>query len=194
MWESIKSLIGSAAPLIGTLIGGPIGAGVGGLVANALGVENTPQAIEQELLNNPDALLALKELEMEHQVELKQLALEHAKLESEERKLALTQQNATMQAELANNDPYVRRWRPTWGYSMCAAWVLLFFGVAFVMVFHPKEAANVMNSVVAMTPLFGIGLAVLGINIHKRSQDKQVSLGVKPLGAINALKQTLKGG
>ena len=194
MWESIKSLIGSAAPLIGTLIGGPIGAGVGGLVANALGVENTPQAIEQELMNNPDALLALNELEMDHQVEFKQLALEHAKIESEERKLALTQQNATMQAELASNDPYVRRWRPTWGYSMCAAWVLLFFGVAFVMVFHPKEAANVMNSVVAMTPLFGIGLAVLGINIHKRSQDKQVSLGVKPLGAINALKQTLKGG
>ncbi|MGF1764913.1 3TM-type holin [Aliivibrio kagoshimensis] len=194
MWESIKSLIGSAAPLIGTLIGGPVGAGVGGLVANALGVENTPQAIEQELMNNPDALLALKSLEMEHQVELKQLALEHAKLESEERKLALTQQHATMQAELASNDPYVRRWRPTWGYSMCAAWVMLFLGVAFVMVFHPKEAANVMNSVVAMTPLFGIGLAVLGINIHKRSQDKQVSLGVKPLGAINALKQTLKGG
>lgn len=194
MWESIKSLIGNAAPLIGTLIGGPVGAGVGGLVANALGVENTPQAIEQELMNNPDALLALNELEMDHQVELKQLALEHAKIESEEIKLALTQQHATMQAELASNDPYVRRWRPTWGYSMCAAWVLLFFGVAFVMVFHPQEAANVMNSVVAMTPLFGIGLAVLGINIHKRSQDKQVSLGVKPLGAINALKQTIKGG
>ena len=194
MWDKVKSLIGNSAPLIGTLIGGPVGTAVGGLVSSALGVENTPQAIEQELAVNPEAVLKLKQLEAEHEVELKQLAFEHAKLESEERKLAMTQQHATMQAEIASNDPYVRRWRPTWGYSMCAAWVLLFLSLAVVMMFHPEHAAKVVNSVVAMTPLFGIGLTVLGINIHKRSQDKQVSMGNTPLGTINTLKAAIKGG
>ncbi|KFI13317.1 hypothetical protein IX95_05050 [Vibrio sp. B183] len=194
MWDKVKSLIGNSAPLIGTLIGGPVGTAVGGLVSSALGVENTPQAIEQELAANPEAVLKLKQLEVEHEVELKQLAFEHAKLESEERKLAMTQQHATMQAELASNDPYVRRWRPTWGYSMCAAWVLLFLSLAVVMMFYPEHAANVVNSVVAMTPLFGIGLTVLGINIHKRSQDKQVSMGKTPLGTFNTLKTAVKGG
>ena len=194
MWDKVKSLIGNSAPLIGTLIGGPIGTAVGGLVSSALGVENTPKAIEQELAVNPKAVLKLKQLEADHEVELKRLAFEHAKLESEERQLAITQQHATMQAELASNDPYVRRWRPTWGYSMCAAWVLLFLSLAVVMMFYPEHAASVVNSVVAMTPLFGIGLTVLGINIHKRSQDKQVSMGSTPLGTINTLKAATKGG
>ncbi|MFS1463860.1 3TM-type holin [Vibrio lentus] len=193
MWDKVKSLIGSSAPLIGTLIGGPVGTAVGGLVSSALGVENTQQAIEKELAANPEAILKLKQLEALHEVELKRLAFEHAKLESEERKLALTQQHVTMQAELASNDPYVRRWRPTWGYSMCAAWVLLFLSLAVVMMFHPEQAATVVNSVVAMTPLFGIGLTVLGINIHKRSQDKQVSMGNTPLGAIHTLKTAIRG-
>lgn len=193
MWDKVKSLIGSSAPLIGTLIGGPVGTAVGGLVSSALGVENTQQAIEKELAANPEAILKLKQLEALHEVELKHLAFEHAKLESEERKLVLTQQHATMQAELASNDPYVRRWRPTWGYSMCAAWVLLFLSLAVVMMFNPEQAATVVNSVVAMTPLFGIGLTVLGINIHKRSQDKQVSMGNTPLGAIHTLKTAIRG-
>lgn len=180
MWENIKSLLGNSAPLIGTLIGGPAGAAVGGLVANALGVENTPVAIERALQNNPDAMVKMKALEYENEVSLKELAFKHAELESEERKVALTQLNATMQIELASNDPYVRRWRPTWGYSMCVAWVLLFFGLTVVMIAHPEKATAVVNSIVALTPLFGIGLTVLGINIHKRSQDKQVSAGVNP--------------
>ena len=49
MWDTIKSLLGNAAPLIGTLIGGPVGTAVGGLVSSALGVDNTPEAIEREL-------------------------------------------------------------------------------------------------------------------------------------------------
>lgn len=194
MWESIKSLIGGSAPLIGTLIGGPAGAAVGGLVANALGVDNTPEAIEQELKNNPDALLALKKLEMEHERELKQLAFKHAELESDERKLAMSQQHSTMQAELASNDPYVRRWRPTFGYAICLAWCLLFFGLAFSMVFSPEKAADVINSVVALTPLFSVALAVLGVNIHKRSLDKQTNAGRNPIGMATGLKQAFKGG
>lgn len=192
MWDNIKNMIGTAAPMIGTLIGGPVGAGIGGLVASALGVENTPEAIEQELKNNPDALLSLKKLELENEVELKKLAFQHAQLESEERKLSVVQQNATMQAELASNDPWVRRWRPTFGYAVCLAWSLLFFGLAYSMVFHPEQAADLVNSIVALTPLFGIALSVLGISIHKRSVDKQVSAGKLPVGVFAGLKSAFK--
>ncbi|MEZ9516592.1 3TM-type holin [Vibrio splendidus] len=194
MWNKVKSLIGSAAPMIGTLIGGPVGGTVGGMVASLLGVENSPEAIEHALTSNPDALIKLKALEQEHERELKQLAFRHAELESEERKLSLTQQHTTMQAELASNDPYVRRWRPTFGYAMCLAWSLLFFGLAFAMVFYPEQAANVVNSVVALTPLFSVALAVLGINIHKRSLDKQVIAGKQSVGMAAGLKKVVTGG
>ena len=82
MWDNIKELIGTSAPVIGTLIGGPVGGAVGGLIGKALGVENTPEAIEAELRNNPDALIRLKELENS-----KELAILQAKHEDERIKI-----------------------------------------------------------------------------------------------------------
>ncbi len=54
-WKDIAPLMGDAAPLIGGLIGGPAGATVGGLVANALGISATPDAVSQALKTNSDA-------------------------------------------------------------------------------------------------------------------------------------------
>lgn len=81
MWDTVKQLIGSAAPVLGTALGGPAGTVVGTLISTALGVENTPEAVEATIKNNPDALVKLKELELTHKVELEKIALEHARLE-----------------------------------------------------------------------------------------------------------------
>jgi hypothetical protein len=193
MWQGVKNVLGSGAPLIGGLIGGKSGEMVGRLLSSALGVENSPGAVESELKSNPDAFLKIKQMELDNQVELKRLMFQHAELESEEQKIAIVNQNATMQAEIASNDAFVRRWRPTFGYSVCLAWVMLFFGVAFVMIFKPSQAADVVSAVVALTPLFGIALTVLGVGIHKRSQDKQVSAGLAPKGIIGGIKSIVKG-
>lgn len=63
MWDKVLELIGDAAPVVGTMLGGPAGAAVGGLVAKALGVDNTPEAIEEMLKSNPEALVKIRELE-----------------------------------------------------------------------------------------------------------------------------------
>ena len=63
MWDKVLELIGDAAPVVGTMLGGPAGTAVGGLVAKALGVDNTPEAIEEALKNNPEALVKIKEIE-----------------------------------------------------------------------------------------------------------------------------------
>jgi len=44
--------------------------------------------------------------------------------------------------------------------------------------------------VTALTPMWGIALAVLGVNVHKRSQDKQVAAGQAPSGILNAIMRT----
>lgn len=77
MWDKVLELVGSAAPVVGTLLGGSAGNAVGELVAKALGVENSPEAIENELKNNPEAYLKLKELEVS-----KELAILKAQLEN----------------------------------------------------------------------------------------------------------------
>ena len=98
MWDKVKNIVGTAAPMIGTLIGGPAGTAVGSLVASALGVENTPAAIEQELKNNPEALVKLKQLEFENQVQLKKIAFQHAALRKRRTKSDLGSTKCTMQA------------------------------------------------------------------------------------------------
>ena len=77
MWDKVLELVGSAAPVVGTLLGGSAGNAVGELVARALGVENSPEAIEKELRNNPEAYLKLKELEVS-----KELAILKSQLEN----------------------------------------------------------------------------------------------------------------
>ncbi|MFM2590052.1 3TM-type holin [Vibrio sp. TBV020] len=194
MWDKVKSMIASAAPLVGGLIGGPVGGSVGALVAHTLGVENTPEAIEAELKSNPDALLKIKQMESDERIRLRELAYQHAELESAERKLALTEQHKLMKAELDSEDSYVRRWRPTFGYAVCAAWTSLFFGIALLMLIHPEHTEAAFTGAAKLTGLFSVALTVLGLNIHKRSQDKQVSSGVIPAGVLGSVASKLRGG
>lgn len=66
-WKSASKIVGKAAPLLGTALGGPAGAAIGTMVATALGVENTPDAVAQAVKNNPDASLKLRELELQNE-------------------------------------------------------------------------------------------------------------------------------
>lgn len=75
MWDEIKELIGNSAPILGTLLGGPAGGAVGGLIAKALGTSNDPEAISEAIKNNPDAFVKLKELENSKELAQLQAAL-----------------------------------------------------------------------------------------------------------------------
>lgn len=194
MWDKIKSLIGGAAPLVGSLIGGPAGGTVGVLIADALGVENTPDAIEAELLHNPDALLKIKQMEIDERIRLRELSYQQAEMESAERKLVITEQHKLMVAELKSDDAYVRRWRPTFGYAVCLAWSSLFFGICLLMIIHPQYTEQAFDGAAKLTGLFSVALTVLGLNIHKRSQDKQISAGITPAGVFGGIASALRGG
>ena len=70
-WGSIGKLIGVAAPIVGTALGGPAGAAVGSMVAGLLGVEDTPDAVASAIKADPNIVVKLKELEVEaHRLEL----------------------------------------------------------------------------------------------------------------------------
>lgn len=74
-WKDIASVVGKAAPIVGTLLGGPAGAAVGGLISAALGTANTPDAVSAELAGNPDAIVKVQELQINAKIQLQQLAV-----------------------------------------------------------------------------------------------------------------------
>ncbi len=83
---------------------------------------------------NPALALQLQQSWLAHEVEL-----------SREETRQLAEINATMRAEAASGDGYVRCWRPTLGYAVALTWT---------------------------ATIWGIALGVLGVAVVKRSQDK----------------------
>lgn len=74
-WSEIGSIVGKAAPMVGTLLGGPAGEAVGALVASALDVPGDPDSVNGALATNPDALAKVTELQINAKVQLQQLAV-----------------------------------------------------------------------------------------------------------------------
>ena len=82
-WKDIGAKIVSVAPTLGSALGGPVGLVAGKavqLVAQALGVEETPAAVDAALAGNPDALLKLKELEAKHTEEILRLTIQEQQI------------------------------------------------------------------------------------------------------------------
>ena len=124
-WDKVKGLIVGAAPLIGSLVGGPAGGTVGTLISSALGVENTPEAIETELRDNPEALVKLKDLELTHKTRFEELALEDTRAHLADRQDARQAEIERLKAGASNRFMYGLAVLVTVGFfALCA--VLLF--------------------------------------------------------------------
>lgn len=195
-WKDIAGGIAKVAPFLAELVGGPIAPAVtmaSGLISHALGTNNDPDAVAEKLKSDPEALAKVKQCEIEHAAELK-IAVIKANT------ARLTQINTTIRAEAASNDPYVRRWRPTFGYSVSFSWTVQMIGyvaiAGWAVVQHPDKAAAIIAALGAMISgsmvLWGIALSVLGVNVSKRSQDKQVLAGQEPTpGLLSKLTDAL---
>ena len=96
-WSDIGGMVGKAAPLVGTLLGGPAGAAVGALVANVLGVSNDPESVSAAMANNPDAYVKLQELQTNASVELQ-------RIDAQSKLNVLQAEGAQYQAEAADRD------------------------------------------------------------------------------------------
>lgn len=134
-WKDIAGIVGKAAPLLSTLLGGPAGAAlsVGGMIASALGTGNTPEEVAIAL-RDPESMMKLREIEARRQVELEGLATDLAKAQLQAGAQAIGNVNTTMQAEAAAEHWPTYSWRPFIGFMFGAyigsMWVLPLFGKA----------------------------------------------------------------
>ena len=87
-WKKLGGIIGKAAPLLGTALGGPAGATVGTLIAGALGVENTPKAIEEAVKSDPEALVKLKQFELDNEQSIREHAFKVLDVELKDKQSA----------------------------------------------------------------------------------------------------------
>lgn len=157
-WKDLAALVGKSAPLLGTLMAGPAGGAIGGLVASALGTPATPDAVQQALQTNPDAAVKLQQVESDRQVHLAELTADQAKAEILAAQQGVTDINATMRVEAAAEHWPTYSWRPAIGFAV-ALGVLL----SVLTVFLAYGAAIVYGRADGLAQLPGILAAIAGI-------------------------------
>lgn len=146
-----------------------------GMAKSVAGVDDGQQAL--------DAIRANPELLVRYQESMNAIVM--AQIDSEVRQLEAI--NNTMRAEYASADPYVRRARPTWLYVTAFTWALQAIALLVAVIFYPSLAASVIQAVSELTSMWGVALAVIGVAIKSRSDDKARQQGQAVPNTFQAL-------
>jgi len=134
-WKDLGTqLLNKGLPLLGGLLGGPVGA-VGAkaavsLVSSALGLnaqDTTPDKILERIEADPQALIDLKKAEMAHKERLQTLVLEEKELELKDVADARARERAIVEATGKRDvNLYILAWTVVGGFfGLCAVLTLV---------------------------------------------------------------------
>ncbi len=164
-WSDLaKQVITMGAPMLGTALGGPLGGAAGQILANALGsVAPTPSAVQASLPTADPSLVAQAEAQW----------AEAIKAEAETQRVAISEMQTTIRAEIASDDPLQRWWRPIYAFELtfeCAAlWIVLMHE------FWTGDLQTI-NALIGATALlvayWGFRFGVLGVYVSGRTREK----------------------
>jgi len=136
------------------------------------------------------AAISTKQITPEQLAEANRHVEAMAKLDSEEYREVLREVNATMRVEAQADDEYTRRWRPFWGYASAYAWqvqtytacVAVIAAIGIVIFGEADKARIIFEGLAAlfeaMSEMWMVALAVLGVGVYQRSRDKARAAGV----------------
>jgi len=175
-------------PLLLAQVGIPLLARV---VGGALGrVDNPIAKAASDALGQVDAAIGQGTLDPAALKEANRHVERLAEAEARRDQTWLKEVNATIRAEVASDDPYVRRMRPTFGYVMALTWGAQMGAIAYVIVAEPESAGAVVAAMASLGTIWTVGLSVLGIYVYKRSQEEQ---GNADAGLLGRLARRLTG-
>lgn len=85
-WKDIATTVGRIAGTVAPLLTGPVGvaATIGAQIAGALGTDNRPDAVQRELIQNPEAALKLQEWAYQEREQIRQANLKLVELHMKE--------------------------------------------------------------------------------------------------------------
>lgn len=164
-WSDIKGLIGNAAPLLGTVVGGPAGAAVGSIIASALGVEDNPKAVSEAIKNDPDAFIKLKQIELDNEINLRDQAFKILDIELKD-----------VQNARENNKHSIM---PT---LICCAMTIIacLYGAALFFVAIPDQNRDMINYFGGQLITLWVASVVYWIGTTRSSAEKTRAMNKAP--------------
>jgi len=159
----ISSLLANIGlPVLVAIVGGALGA-----------IDNPVAKTASQALEKVDEALKAGQITPEQLEEANRHTEKMAELEMANYQATLSEINQSLRAEVASDDKYVRRMRPTFGYLMAFTWAAQMFGIAYVIMFETDKAGVVMAAMSNLSAIWAVGLSVLGIYVYRRSDDKK---------------------
>lgn len=135
-------------------------------LSGGFGTKNDPSSVMAALQGSPDAVVKVQQILAEKEERLEELHAQVtiAQVNADAGQVAAV--NATMQEEAKNKRG---DWREFWGYASGVAFVITVVGVLGLLAEaiiggHPEMVGQVPLVITAMTGLFAISGAVLGVN------------------------------
>jgi hypothetical protein len=139
-WTKVATDINKTAPLLGGLVGGPVGLGVtaaAAIISHALGTPSDPAYVEPAL-NDPGALEKLRQAENANSLQLQQLMVTAAQSslahETDMARISTSDIANARAMGVANRD-----WVPK---VLAMAVTTGFFGILLLMAFQPLPGTN----------------------------------------------------
>ncbi|MCK4620718.1 MAG: hypothetical protein KAT62_00745 [Desulfuromonadales bacterium] len=178
-WESIKGIVAKAAPMLGTVLGGPLGGAAGSLIAAGLGVEESPEAVMQAISADPQALAKVKEIESNNQVEIQRLVTE----------TTIAKEQGWTERYKAMVDADGQSTRPQ--IAMLMAWALLIpyvvIGCAMAYAIFTKQV-ELVDMWPTLLAYLSIPLAILNKYFGELRKEQGQRLGMQqPSGLLGSL-------
>lgn len=163
-----RQVIGLGAPVLGTALGGPLGGVAGEILAKAIGsAAATPAAVQAQLPAADPTRLAEAEAQWAQMIQA----------EAETQRVAISETQATIRAEIASDDPVQKWWRPAYAFELtieCAAlWAVLMheFWTGDIQTINA-----LVNATALLVTYWGFRFGVLGVYISGRTREKVSAL------------------
>lgn len=124
IWNGVKKTLGVVAPVLANAIVPGSGGLAASLVSSVLGVENTPEAINEAIKSaTPEQLVSLKKIENDHKERLVELAIENDKIYLNDRQNARNREMEIVKSTgKTDKNLYTLAWTVVIGYFLlCTA-------------------------------------------------------------------------
>lgn len=187
-WRDLAAkVIGLGAPALGQALGGPLGGAAGKILAEALGADAQPAAVN-DALSKTDPVASAVAASAARQAEAQWLAAL-----ADVARVQVAQVAETMRAEAASDDPLQRWWRPLYALELtlfeCPGFAVALFHAVWTG--EPQIVNGLVNLSALIMAYMAARFGVLGVYVSSRSRERRAVASGQDGGVIGGLVKAL---
>lgn len=186
-WKDIAApVIAAGAPILGQMLGsllpvpggGVMGEWAGRRIAEALGVEPSPAAIDAAVKTTPGDVIAARLAGAEAEATAKWSAIAQiAQAQAEVGKAQVEAVNDSIKQEVAKGDGLLGKWRGVHAWELTAECPVIMGALLYVIVRGDTVAINAFAGLSGLIITYlGARFSVLGVHVWQGSNERQAAI------------------